>query len=44
MTDVLRVGTPVATMWVSPDSPRELDAAAVADRPDHAAWLAAPVR
>ena len=41
MTDVLRVGTPIATMWVSPDSPRELDAAAVADRPDHAAWLAA---
>ena len=38
--DVLRVGTPVATVWVSPDAPREMDAAAVADRPDHAAWLA----
>ena len=37
--DVLRVGAPVATVWTSPDAPRDLDAAAVADRPDQAAWL-----
>jgi gamma-D-glutamyl-L-lysine dipeptidyl-peptidase len=37
--DVLRVGAPVATVWASPDAPRDLDAAAVADRPDQAAWL-----
>ncbi len=41
MTDVLRVGVPVATMWASRDAPRDLDAAALADRPDDAAWLAA---
>ena len=39
MTNVMRVGVPVATMWVSPDAPRGRDAAAVADRPDDAAWL-----
>jgi cell wall-associated NlpC family hydrolase len=39
-TDVMRVGVPVATMWASPDSPRDLDAPAVADLPDDAAWLA----
>ena len=36
--DVLRVGAPVATVWASPDAPRDLDAAAVADRPDLAAY------
>jgi cell wall-associated NlpC family hydrolase len=35
----MRVAVPVATVWKSPDSPRDLDAAAVADRPDMAAWL-----
>ena len=38
MTDVMRIGVPVATMWASPEAPRELDAAAVADVPDDAAW------
>ena len=37
----MRVGVPVATMWASRDAPRDLDAAALADRPDDAAWLAA---
>ncbi len=41
MNVVLRVGVPVATMWVSPESPRDLDAAAVADEPDLDAWLGA---
>ncbi len=40
MSEVMRVGVPVATMWSSPESPRDLDAAAVADRPDVGAWLA----
>jgi cell wall-associated NlpC family hydrolase len=40
VTDVLRVGVRVATVWASPDSPRELDAPAVADQPDDATWLA----
>jgi cell wall-associated NlpC family hydrolase len=39
MSGVLRVGVPVATMWASPDSPRDLDAAAMADAPDMDAWL-----
>ncbi|MEO6510504.1 MAG: C40 family peptidase [Nocardioides sp.] len=39
MNGVLRVGVPVATMWASPDSPRAIDAAAVADTPDMDAWL-----
>ena len=39
MNDVMRVGVPVATVWVDPGSPRDLDAAAVADVPDVAAWL-----
>lgn len=29
----------VATVWTSPDAPREVDAPAVADNPDVAAWL-----
>ena len=40
MSEVMRVGVPVATMWVSPKSPRDLDDAAVADAPDIDAWLA----
>jgi cell wall-associated NlpC family hydrolase len=35
-----RVAVPVATVWTSPDAPREVDAAAVADTPDTGAWLA----
>ena len=40
MTEVMRVAVPVATMWSSPESPRDLDAAAVADAPDMDTWLA----
>ena len=29
MSEVMRVGVPVATMWVSPESPRDLDDAGV---------------
>lgn len=32
------VAVPVATVWTSPDAPRELDALATADRPDVAGW------
>lgn len=39
--EVLEVCVPVATMWTSPDAPRELDQPAVLDRPDVAAWTAA---
>jgi cell wall-associated NlpC family hydrolase len=39
VTDVMRVGVPVATMWVAPDSPRDLDGPALADSPDVAGWL-----
>jgi cell wall-associated NlpC family hydrolase len=39
MSDVLRVGVPVATMWTTPEAPRDLDAAAAADVPDVTAWL-----
>jgi cell wall-associated NlpC family hydrolase len=35
----MRVGVPVATVWKSPDSPRNRDHAAVADAPDMAVWL-----
>jgi cell wall-associated NlpC family hydrolase len=35
------VGVTAATVWTSPDAPRDVDAAAVADRPDLAAWTAA---
>lgn len=34
------VAVPVATMWTSPEAPRAVDAAAVADQPDTAAWVA----
>lgn len=37
----MRVRVPVATLWLSPDRPRAVDAPAVADVPDIAAWLAA---
>jgi gamma-D-glutamyl-L-lysine dipeptidyl-peptidase len=36
-----RVRVPVTTVWSSPESPRPVDAAVVADEPDVAAWLAA---
>lgn len=38
---VLEVGVPVATVWTSPDAPRDVDAPAVADVPDMAAWTGA---
>lgn len=39
--DTREVNVPVATVWTSPDAPRPVDAAAVADLPDVAAWTAA---
>jgi cell wall-associated NlpC family hydrolase len=41
VSDVRQVAVPVATLWSSPEAPRDLDAAAVADEPDMAAWVAA---
>lgn len=38
--DVREVAVPVATVWTSPDAPRDLDLAATADLPDPAAWVA----
>ena len=41
------VAVPVATVWTSPEAPRDLDERAVADEPDVAAWTAsmdAPTR
>ena len=35
------VAVPVATVWTSPDAPRDVDAPATADLPDAAAWTAA---
>lgn len=35
-----RICVDVATGWTSPDAPREIDAAAVADRPDVVGWVA----
>ncbi len=35
------VRVPVSTLWTSPDAPREVDAPAVADVPDTAAWCEA---
>ena len=41
MTAVLReVSVPVATMWTSPEAPRDLDADAVRDVPDAGSWTA----
>lgn len=34
------VDVDVAGLWTTPDSPRPIDAPAVADAPDHAKWLA----
>jgi len=39
MTALARVRVPVATVWASPQAPRDLDAPAVADEPDLDAWL-----
>lgn len=39
--DVFEVSVPVATLWTSPDAPRDIDAAAVQDEPDVAGWTAA---
>ena len=36
--DVLEVRVPVATLWTTPDAPRDLDRSAVADDPDVAGW------
>ncbi|HLN78906.1 MAG TPA: NlpC/P60 family protein [Nocardioidaceae bacterium] len=36
--EVLEVAVPVATMWTSPDAPRDIDQPAVQDVPDAAAW------
>ena len=38
MNERSRWPSPVTTVWTSPDAPRDLDAAAVRDRPDAAAW------
>ncbi len=35
-----RVRVEVATMWTSPDAPRERDAAALAEKPDVRGWIA----
>jgi cell wall-associated NlpC family hydrolase len=35
------VAVPVATVWTSPEAPRDLDEPAVRDQPDMAAWTAA---
>ncbi len=37
----MHVGVDVMTVWTSPDAPREVDAAAVADLPRILTWLAA---
>jgi cell wall-associated NlpC family hydrolase len=39
--DRLAVRVPVATVWTAPDAPRDVDAPAVLDRPDLAAWTTA---
>ena len=38
MSDLREVTVPVATLWTSPDAPRDVDEAAVRDLPDVAAW------
>lgn len=38
---VMRVDAEVTTLWISPDKPRPVDAPALADPPDIAAWLRA---
>lgn len=37
----MRVNVCVTTLWIGPDRPRAIDAAALSDTPDPAAWLAA---
>jgi gamma-D-glutamyl-L-lysine dipeptidyl-peptidase len=37
--EVLEVAVPLATVWSSPDAPREVDAPALLDTPDIAAWV-----
>ena len=37
---LLRVSVPVTTLWTSPDAPRPVDAAAIANQADPARWLA----
>lgn len=39
--DLREVRVPVATVWTAPDAPRDVDAHAVTDLPDVAAWTAA---
>lgn len=38
---VFEVAVPVTTVWTSPEAPRDVDAPAVAARPDPGAWTAA---
>ncbi|MFY0406756.1 NlpC/P60 family protein [Solicola sp. PLA-1-18] len=40
MSGHVGVAVPVTTVWTSPEAPRPLDSAAVADPPDVAAWAA----
>ncbi len=37
---LLEVAVPVATVWLSPEAPRDLDAPALLDRPDLVSWTA----
>jgi gamma-D-glutamyl-L-lysine dipeptidyl-peptidase len=37
--EVLEAAVPLATMWSSPDAPREVDGPALLDTPDVAAWV-----
>ena len=39
-TELLEAAVPAATVWTGPDAPRQIDALAVADRPDVAGWAA----
>jgi cell wall-associated NlpC family hydrolase len=41
VNEIAVVAVAVTTVWTGPDAPRPVDAAAVAGRPDPAAWLAA---
>jgi hypothetical protein len=38
VSEHLEVSVPVATMWTSPEAPRDIDAPALSDEPDVAAW------
>ncbi len=37
--DLREVAVPIATVWTSPDAPRDIDEAAVRDLPDPVAWV-----